>query len=365
MREGLAAAAEPDGDRDRPARRVLPALRVQGAGQRPAGRLRPRWPSTTTSASSVEPVEAYGPLIVDAMRGDQTLFKSRVEVEGRVERGDADPRRPVRGWFGRTIAANYAVGSWGPASADATAWGRAVTGTTTDLRPGDEPDRRCREALADSPLNLRSCGHELRTGAPETYDLDDTDAARRSSLPGSVSVQRSKRAGHRCPSPRTSWCTLMNCVRAFGDFHHRPLGRLDAVSAVRAADVRPEPAHAAVGADAPVDRRRAVRPLRPREEQLPADQATSSSTTRAFRRSRRIRWRRCCPTRPSATRRELREHLGWRETRPGPPRLRAAWAWATTGTPRASSRATRSTRRARPPRRPSCTGPRVTPPDRE
>ena len=29
-----------------------------------------------------DPVEAYGPLIVDAMRGDQTLFKHRIEVEG-------------------------------------------------------------------------------------------------------------------------------------------------------------------------------------------------------------------------------------------------------------------------------------------
>ena len=64
-----------------------------------------------------EPVEAYGPLIVDAMRGDQTLFKHRVEVEGAwnavmpfLDERSAAARAGIR--------ANYAVGSWGPASAD-------------------------------------------------------------------------------------------------------------------------------------------------------------------------------------------------------------------------------------------------------
>jgi glucose-6-phosphate 1-dehydrogenase len=64
-----------------------------------------------------EPVEAYGPLIVDAMRGDQTLFKHRVEVEGAwnavmpfLDERSAEARRG--------IAANYACGSWGPKSAD-------------------------------------------------------------------------------------------------------------------------------------------------------------------------------------------------------------------------------------------------------
>jgi glucose-6-phosphate 1-dehydrogenase len=66
----------------------------------------------------VEPVEAYGPLIVDAMRGDQTLFKSRIEVEGAwnaVMPLLDDRSAAIR----KGIAANYAVGSWGPASADA------------------------------------------------------------------------------------------------------------------------------------------------------------------------------------------------------------------------------------------------------
>lgn len=66
----------------------------------------------------VEPVEAYGPLIVDAMRGDQTLFKSRVEVEGawNAVMPLLDERSAA---IRKGINANYAVGSWGPASADA------------------------------------------------------------------------------------------------------------------------------------------------------------------------------------------------------------------------------------------------------
>ena len=65
----------------------------------------------------VEPVEAYGPLIVDAMRGDQTLFKSRVEVE--CAWNAVMPLLDDRSKAIRTgIAGNYAVGSWGPDSAD-------------------------------------------------------------------------------------------------------------------------------------------------------------------------------------------------------------------------------------------------------
>lgn len=57
-----------------------------------------------------EPIEAYGPLIVDAMRGDQTLFKHRDEVEGAwsAVMPFLDPR--LRG----EIAGNYPPGSWGP-----------------------------------------------------------------------------------------------------------------------------------------------------------------------------------------------------------------------------------------------------------
>ena len=64
-----------------------------------------------------EPIEAYGPLIVDAMRGDQTLFKHRIEVEGAWNA--VMPFLDQRSAMARsTIHANYACGSWGPASAD-------------------------------------------------------------------------------------------------------------------------------------------------------------------------------------------------------------------------------------------------------
>ncbi len=57
-----------------------------------------------------EPIEAYGPLILDAMRGDQTLFKHRDEVEGAwaAVMPFLDPS--VR----RGIVGNYPAGSWGP-----------------------------------------------------------------------------------------------------------------------------------------------------------------------------------------------------------------------------------------------------------
>jgi len=72
-------------------------------------------------------VEAYGPLLVDAMRGDQTLYKTREETE--------DAWRAVMPFLGPAsdamragIAANYAPGSWGPRSSvellarDGRAW---------------------------------------------------------------------------------------------------------------------------------------------------------------------------------------------------------------------------------------------------
>jgi len=64
-----------------------------------------------------EPPEAYGPLLLDAMRGDQTLFKHRYEVEGAwraVEPFLGGASRRLR----EGIQANYAPGSWGPKAAD-------------------------------------------------------------------------------------------------------------------------------------------------------------------------------------------------------------------------------------------------------
>lgn len=61
-----------------------------------------------------ERVEAYGPLIVDAMRGDRTLYKHRDEVEGswRMCQSLLDSAEL------RNSIETYAQGSWGPARAD-------------------------------------------------------------------------------------------------------------------------------------------------------------------------------------------------------------------------------------------------------
>jgi glucose-6-phosphate 1-dehydrogenase len=64
-----------------------------------------------------EPVEAYGPLIIDAMRGDQTLYKHRLEVENAwsaVMPFIGEQSETLR----KDIHANYAPGSWGPKAAD-------------------------------------------------------------------------------------------------------------------------------------------------------------------------------------------------------------------------------------------------------
>jgi len=64
-----------------------------------------------------EPPEAYATLLVDAMRGDQTLYKHREEidrswqiVEPVLEAWDAERQAPLP---------SYPAGSWGPAEADA------------------------------------------------------------------------------------------------------------------------------------------------------------------------------------------------------------------------------------------------------
>jgi glucose-6-phosphate 1-dehydrogenase len=64
-----------------------------------------------------DPVEAYGPLLLDAMRGDQSLFQHRYEVEG-AWRVVAPLIAPESAAIRRDIQANYAPGSWGPAAAN-------------------------------------------------------------------------------------------------------------------------------------------------------------------------------------------------------------------------------------------------------
>ena len=71
-------------------------------------------------------IEAYGPLILDAMRGDQTLFQHRYEVEG-AWRAVMPLLGPESEAIRRNLHANYPPGSWGPPAADRllTAHGRA------------------------------------------------------------------------------------------------------------------------------------------------------------------------------------------------------------------------------------------------
>jgi len=64
-----------------------------------------------------EPAEAYGPLLLDAMRGDQMLFPHRAEVEAswRAVMPLIGPDSKV---LRKGIRANYRPGSWGPPAAE-------------------------------------------------------------------------------------------------------------------------------------------------------------------------------------------------------------------------------------------------------
>lgn len=64
-----------------------------------------------------EPLEAYGPLIIDALRGDQSLYKHRYEVEG-AWLAVMPFLGPESAAIRKDIHANYKPGSWGPKSAD-------------------------------------------------------------------------------------------------------------------------------------------------------------------------------------------------------------------------------------------------------
>ncbi len=66
---------------------------------------------------AAEPVEAYGPLLVEAMRGDQTLFKTREETED-AWAAVMPFLGPASAMLREGIRGNYAPGSWGPAAAD-------------------------------------------------------------------------------------------------------------------------------------------------------------------------------------------------------------------------------------------------------
>ena len=66
------------------------------------------------SAFNAEPAEAYGPLLLDAMRGDRMLYKGREEVE--LAWSICQPLLDSRAL--RNSIEDYAPGTWGPRSAD-------------------------------------------------------------------------------------------------------------------------------------------------------------------------------------------------------------------------------------------------------
>ena len=116
-----------DGSADRPPNRIIIEI---APTERVGVQLQGKVPGTGVRLDTVrmdfdyqqrfhaEPVEAYGPLLLDAMRGDQTLYKHRLEVEGAwsaIMPFLNDHSAPLR----RNLNGNYAAGSWGPESADA------------------------------------------------------------------------------------------------------------------------------------------------------------------------------------------------------------------------------------------------------
>lgn len=67
-----------------------------------------------SKAFNAKALEAYGPLMLDAMRGDQTLFKHRDEVESGWRICEPVIQSPEV----RRRIETYAPGSWGPSAAD-------------------------------------------------------------------------------------------------------------------------------------------------------------------------------------------------------------------------------------------------------
>ncbi len=126
---------QPPGGRVRPANQVIieiapgggVSLRFEGKVPGPGVRLDTvALDFDYAERFGAEPAEAYGPLILDAMRGDQTLFQHRYEAEG-AWRAVSPLLGEQSAALRRKIQANYPPGSWGPPPADAllTRHGRA------------------------------------------------------------------------------------------------------------------------------------------------------------------------------------------------------------------------------------------------
>ena len=120
-------------------------IRLQFAGKVPGGGMTIRpvvMDFDYVESFRSEPPEAYGTLLLDALRGDQTLFKHREEIEHcwRIV-------QPVLDHWGDQVhdgLPNYAAGTWGPSAADmlmardGRAWHNPGEGEGTK---GDEEDR--------------------------------------------------------------------------------------------------------------------------------------------------------------------------------------------------------------------------------
>ena len=92
-------------------------IRLRLLGKVPGAKLRVDWTELDLDYRERfggEEVEAYGPLLLDAMRGDRTLYKHRDEVETGWRICEPFLTSPVL----RRSIETYAPGSWGPRSAD-------------------------------------------------------------------------------------------------------------------------------------------------------------------------------------------------------------------------------------------------------
>ena len=72
-------------------------------------------PSIVLRVLGGEQIEAYGPLILDAIKGDRTLYKHRDEVESSWRICQPFLDSPTL----RQSIQDYPSGSWGPPAADA------------------------------------------------------------------------------------------------------------------------------------------------------------------------------------------------------------------------------------------------------
>ncbi|MCA9310318.1 MAG: hypothetical protein KDA21_03880, partial [Phycisphaerales bacterium] len=92
------------------------SLRLEAKVPGPSLRIKPvKMDLDYAYVFNAQPLESYGPLMLEAMRGDQTLFKHRDEVDGawRICEPFLNSERL------RAAVETYPAYTWGPATADA------------------------------------------------------------------------------------------------------------------------------------------------------------------------------------------------------------------------------------------------------